>query len=170
HSLGYYIGRRLAEAYYEQAEDKAAALRTLIELDYEDEAAVEALVDGTGFFSASLEALYADYEAQRPTVTDIAPFKNGSRGVLPATDTLSLTFSEPMNTYFRNFDFGPLGEKAAVRIQEVFGWSEDRRTLKFTIQPLQPGRHYQLMVESGFCSEAGRALRPYLVEFWTGGE
>jgi len=170
HSLGYYIGRRLAEAYYEQAEDKAAALRTLIELDYEDEAAVEALVDGTGFFSDSLEELYANYEAQRPTVTNISPFKNGSRNVSPATDTLSLTFSEPMNTYFRNFDFGPLGENASVRIQEVLGWSDDRRTLTFTIQPLQPGRHYQLMVESGFCSEVGRALRPFLVEFWTGEE
>jgi hypothetical protein len=170
HSLGYYIGRSLAEAYYEQAEDKRAALRTLIELDYEDEAAVEALVDETGFFSAPLSELYADYEAKRPTVTGMAPFKNGSRAVTPSVDTLSLTFSKPMNTYFRGFDFGPMGEEASPRIQQVIGWSEDHRTLTFILQPLQPNKHYQLQVTSNFCGAEGRALKSALVEFWTGGE
>lgn len=47
--LGYYVGYAIVSRYYEGATDKAAAIRTLIELDYGDQAAVERLVAASGY-------------------------------------------------------------------------------------------------------------------------
>lgn len=48
--LGYYVGYRIASAYYAAQPDKAKAVATLIELRYDDVAMVEALIDRAGYF------------------------------------------------------------------------------------------------------------------------
>ncbi|MEN5265774.1 hypothetical protein [Stenotrophomonas sp. TWI587] len=48
--LGYYVGYRIASAYYAAQPDKAKAVATLIELRYDDVAMVEALIDRSGYF------------------------------------------------------------------------------------------------------------------------
>ena len=47
--LGYYVGYAITRGYYNRASDKAAALKTMIELDYSDPAAVQAFVDASGY-------------------------------------------------------------------------------------------------------------------------
>lgn len=47
--LGYYIGYAIMRDYYHRADDKAQALREIIELDYRDDAAVEAFLEKSGF-------------------------------------------------------------------------------------------------------------------------
>ncbi len=47
--VGYYVGYRIARSYYEGAADKRQALKTLIELPYDDVTAVKALVDRSGY-------------------------------------------------------------------------------------------------------------------------
>lgn len=47
--LGYFVGYRIARAHYGRARDKRRALRELIQLHYDDPAAVHALVDRTGY-------------------------------------------------------------------------------------------------------------------------
>ena len=48
--LGYYVGYAITRRYYEQAADKALAIKTMLELDYADQAAVQAFVDASGYF------------------------------------------------------------------------------------------------------------------------
>lgn len=49
--LGYYVGYAITRGYYDQATDKAAAIKTMIELDYSDPAAVQALVGASGYLA-----------------------------------------------------------------------------------------------------------------------
>ncbi|PTM09916.1 MAG: hypothetical protein DA408_17240 [Bacteroidetes bacterium] len=165
--LGYYVGYRIAASYYTQAADKQAAIRTLIQLDFQDQPAVERIVDGTGYLSQPLEALYQAYEASRPTVIGLKPFANGNQAVDPTVDQLTVVFSEPMDEASRNFDFGPLGEDAVVRFQRLVGYTEDSRSLTFDIAPLLPNKQYQLTIGSGFRNQAGVPLKPYLIDFKT---
>jgi hypothetical protein len=47
--VGYYVGYRIARSYYDAASDKRRAVRELIELPYDNAAAVRALVDRSGY-------------------------------------------------------------------------------------------------------------------------
>lgn len=47
--LGYYVGYAIASRYYEKAPDKPAAIKAMLELDYADQAAVQAFVDASGY-------------------------------------------------------------------------------------------------------------------------
>lgn len=47
--VGYYVGYRIARSYYDAARDKRRAVRALIELRYDDPAAVNALIDRSGY-------------------------------------------------------------------------------------------------------------------------
>ncbi|MEZ5059236.1 MAG: hypothetical protein R2879_19545 [Saprospiraceae bacterium] len=96
--LGYFVGYQIASRYYDAATDKKVAIKTLIEMDYEDEPAVEALVNSTKYFSGSLEDLYNNYESKRPKVVSISEFNSGSEGVDPNLNVITLNFSMPMNT------------------------------------------------------------------------
>jgi hypothetical protein len=165
--LGYYIGYQLCELYYEAAEDKMQAIRELIELDYENEDQIEAFVDGTGFFSKSLEQLYQDFEARRPKVVSVGPFENGSQAVDPATDYISITFSRPMRPGTRNFDYGPIGSEGVVRFREEVGYDETGTTYTFKIEDLEANKHYQLLIGSGFLAADGAPLEPFLIDFIT---
>lgn len=48
--LGYYVGYVIAERYVASIEDKKLAIKTLIQLDYEDNEAVNTIVDISGVF------------------------------------------------------------------------------------------------------------------------
>jgi hypothetical protein len=48
--LGYYVGYAIVGRYYNLSPDKTEAIRTLIELDYGDQAAIETLVAASGYF------------------------------------------------------------------------------------------------------------------------
>jgi len=47
--LGYYVGYRIASAYYAAQPDKATAIATLLELRYDDAAAVDAVIEQSGY-------------------------------------------------------------------------------------------------------------------------
>ena len=79
--LGYYVGYQMAENYYKQAEDKSTAIKTMIELDYTDEFAVEDYIKKADYFSTSLEGLYQSFESSRPYVAGIREFENNSQNV-----------------------------------------------------------------------------------------
>lgn len=48
--LGYYVGYAICRSYYERAADRALAIRRMLELDFADQAAVDAFVDASGYF------------------------------------------------------------------------------------------------------------------------
>lgn len=166
--LGYFIGYEICERYYEQAADKSQAIRDMVELDYQDEDAVEEFVDGTGFFTDSLEGLYARFEGSRPTVIEMEPFANGDQVVPAGTNTLVIHFSEAMDIRRRNFDYGPLGPDNAIQITKVKGFSEDAKSLILEIEALLPNKQYQMTVGSGFMDKNGAPLKSYLIDIKTG--
>lgn len=164
--LGYYIGYEICERYYANASDKKAAIKTMVELDYEDEAAVEAFVDGTGFLSASLETLYQNYEADRPKVIKLEPFDNGSEEVSAGSKIIKLHFSEAVDQRYRNFDYGPLGEATHLPLKRFIGFAEDGQSISFEVE-LAPNKHYQLTIGSGFRDLNGTPLKPYVIDIKT---
>lgn len=164
--LGYYVGYAIAERYVERSEDEGRAVARLIELDYQDPLAVEAVVEASRYFDRPLDGLRAAYERDRPTVVGISGFENEARDVDPSTAEMTLTFSAPMSPRFRGFDYGPLGEDHVLRITRFVGWSEDRREVTVEIE-LRPEWRHQLTVSDQFRDDAGRALRPYVVDITT---
>jgi len=164
--MGYYTGYAIAEGYYEQATDKAKAIAELIELDYEDMSAVEAIVDASGYFSEPLQALQAGYEASKPRVVSVSPFDKDSTQLAPGPTRVTIQFSRPMSPRFRGFDYGPLGESNVMRIQNVFGWSEDGTALDVEVL-LQPDQRHQMTLTSQFRAPDGAAIEPYLIDVTT---
>ena len=164
--LGYFVGYQIADKYYDLASDKQQAIKTLIELDYNDEDAVEKVVDTTGYFSQSLEDLYADYQNKKPRIVKVEPNIDDQKMVDANTKEITLHFSEPMDIRRRGFDFGPLGEDHVLRVQSIVGWTEDKKAITFGVK-LEPGKHYQSTITAAFRSEDGYPLQPYLLELKT---
>lgn len=164
--LGYHIGYEIAERYYHLSNDKKKAIKDLIELDYTDEKAVEAIIDVTEFLPKTLNELYEDYELERPKVTAIQPFKNGSKKVKPGITKITITFSEPLNGYNTGIDFGPLGKDCFPKLRPNRVWSEDYKSITIEAE-LQPNKTYQFVIDNTFRKENGIRLKPYLIEFST---
>jgi len=164
--LGYYVGYAICERYYAKAKDKKQAVKEMIQLDYNNEAALEDLVNRSGYFSKTLKELKAAYEQSRPVVTGIREFENNNKNVSSSITTISFDFSEKMDKAFRNFEFGPLGESAVLRFANFRGFAEDGKSISFDIK-LEPGKQYQIVLGPGFRTESGISLQPYLVDFRT---
>ncbi|HIB49542.1 MAG TPA: hypothetical protein EYO35_14685 [Flavobacteriaceae bacterium] len=168
HDMAYYVGYKIAQLHYDAATDKQKAIKELIELDFMDEQAVERLVDGSGYFSAKLDVLYENYQKNRPKVLAIEPFENGSQQVDPSIDEVTVRFTKPLDTLYRGFDFGPLGEQNAMKLTKYLGFSEDGKSVRFQVD-LKPNTQYQLQLPSKFVDSDGNAIPPYLIDFKTSG-
>ena len=164
--LGYFVGNEIAKKYYESQSDKKAAIKHMIELDYNNEAVLQKFVDESGYFEKPVAQYVSGYEANRPTVVGIKEFENGSKNVNPNTKIITLTFSEPM-MFFTNFNFGPLGEGNAMKIERLLGYSEDKKTLRLQIMNLKPDQRYQLLIDERFRSVNDLPLKSYLIDFTT---
>ncbi len=165
--LGYGIGYELCEKYYEQAPDKKKAIEKMIILDFTNKTEIENFVDEAGYFSETLENLYQQFENKRPKVMRVKPFENNHQEVDSKINKLTIKFSEPMNQEFRNFDFGPLGKDASIKIKKIIGFSEDGKSLTFAIEDLKPNKRYQLIIGSRFQNLNNVPLKSYLIDFKT---
>lgn len=165
--LGYYIGYQIAEINYNQAKDKQAAIKEMVELDYTNEAQIEDFVNRTHFFSKSLEELYQDFDKSRPTIIKIKPFDNNSNSVSPNTKNITFEFSEPLNGLNTGVDYGPLGTDYFPEMSFDRVWSSNNKSWTVTVN-LEPNKHYQFLISNNFRTEKGIPLKPYLVEFKTG--
>lgn len=164
--LGYYIGYAICEKYFEKAEDKNSAIIEMIDLDYSDEIAFQKFVDQSGYFSKPLKELKIEFEENVPKIIRIEQFENGSQQISSDTKLITIEFSQEMNTEMRGFDFGPLGEKNALYVQEYLGFSADGKSLSFEVA-LEPAKQYQLILSDDFESVSGGKLQPYLIDIRT---
>jgi hypothetical protein len=164
--LGYYVGYAMAKTYYDQHTDKAAAIASLIGLNCEDQAAVEAFADGCGYLSRPIAELRAAFEAARPRVTHITEFVNGSTGVDPALNAITIHFDRPLLNEFRSTGHGPLGAEHAPVVSAI-DFAVDGRAVTYTLK-LEPNRHYQFTLEEGYRDERLVQMIPYTVDFSTG--
>jgi hypothetical protein len=166
--LGYYVGYQMCENYYDQAEDKKKAIKSMIELDYTNEAEVEAFVKKADYFSTSLDTLFQRFEEKRPYVTGIKQFKNNSQDVDPNITQITIEFSEPLNGHNTGVDFGELGQEYFPKndVTKRF-WSEDNTSWTISVE-LEPDARYQILISNNFRTSQDVPLRPYLIDFKTG--
>lgn len=166
--LGYYIGYQMSENFYQQAENKAEAIKYLIELDFTNEAEVEDFVKKTNYFSAPLDTLYQNFERSRPYVTRVGQFENNSQNVDPSIKQLTVHFSEPLNGQNTGVDLGPLGRAYFPKNEpsQRF-WSVDNASWSIGVN-LEPNTHYQVLISNNFRTSNDIPLKPYLIDFKTG--
>ena len=164
--MGYYIGYAICEKYYDKADDKAQAIKEMIELDYNDDKALGKFVDQSEWFFQPLNELRARYEADRPEIIGVGPFKNGSQNVNPALTEITILFSSPMDERFRGFEYGPLGEDHVLRVVDFKGFSEDRTSATIEVK-LERGKHYQLILSPVFRDKEGVPLKSYIIDVKT---
>lgn len=138
----------------------------MIRLDYDDLKALSAFLDRSGYFNQPAAKLREAYETGRPVVREVLPVKNAATAVDPQTARLTIRFPWPMDKRYRGFNFGPLGGANALKVKEVFGFDETGYLLSIGIA-LEPGHHYQLVLDDGFRSQEGIPLKPYLIDFTT---
>jgi hypothetical protein len=164
--LGYFMGHAICEKYYNAAKDKSLAIREMIELDYNNEAALGQFIDKSAYFSKPFKAYRTAFDALRPTVVGIKQFRNGDKNVDANTTQLTIEFSGEMDKEYTGFDFGPLGEKNALTVKKMIGFSKDKKSVSFEVE-LKPNQHYQLQLTAQFLTERGVPLMPFLIDFTT---
>ena len=71
-----------------------------------------------------------------------------------------------MDTNYRGFDFGPLGENHVYKFRKLIGWSNDNKTITVEVE-VEPNKNYQSLVTKRFVNKKGLALKPFLIEFRT---
>ena len=167
--LGYYVGYTICENYYNRAADKKLAIKQMIALDYNNQADLEQFVNRSGYLDKPVGEYENAYEASRPMVIGIKPFKNGDQNVDPSTTQITIEFSTGMGRT-RGFDIGPLGVNNIMRIKKIIAYSDDRKLLTIEIEKLKPDYHYQLLVSDSFQNLDGTSLKPYLIDFKTAGQ
>ncbi|WP_020567955.1 Ig-like domain-containing protein [Neolewinella persica] len=163
--LVYYIGFDMVEQYYKAAQDKQAAIKNLVEMDYNNPATVNQFVDQLGYFDRPVNEYLTQYEARRPSVTHLSQFENNATNVDPNLKEITFHFSKPLNTYFKNTDFGPLGEDYVPKIEGATT-AEDGLSITYQVN-LDPGKKYQFTLGSGYRMENGIRLVPYTLTFVT---
>lgn len=164
--LGYFIGYEIAERYYNQAADKRKVIKDLIELDYNNESAVESLVDASGLLPKPLLEIFNEYESSRPVVVNISEFENGSKMVSPTTKRVTVNFSEALNGHNTGLDFGPLGQDFYPKVDNnTRQWSSDNQSYSFEVA-LIPKQRYQMVI-SNFRRTDGIRLKSFLIDFET---
>lgn len=163
--MGYYVGYAIVSKYYQKSKDKKAAIKEIIELDLTSKEAIENFVQRTWYFSSPIRKLRKAYEKQRPRVVRIRELPTKTT-LLPAGQViLTAEVNQPINTYFRSTDFGPLGKDYFPEIVDV-KIAADGRSIQYTIKVVA-GRKYQMMVQEGFRTDKAIPLVPYLIEFST---
>jgi len=165
--LAYYVGYKICEDYYNISTDKQQAIKEMIELDYNDESELIKFVEKSEYFDKPLNSNKEAFEKSRPKVESVDKIQNKSTNVQTDIDVLTIHFSQKMDTRFRNFQLGSLGEENVIRIKDFQGFSEDGKSVSFGIEKLEPSKKYQIVVGSGFRNTEGIPLIPYLIEFET---
>ena len=165
--LAYYVGYKICEDYYNISTDKQKAIKEMIELDYNNESELIKFVEKSEYFDKPLNSYKEAFEKSRPKVESVDKIQNKSTNIQTNIDVLTIHFSQIMDTRFRNFQLGPLGEENVIRIKDFQGFSEDEKSVSFSIEKLEPSKKYQIVVGSGFRNAEGIPLIPYLIEFQT---
>ena len=163
--LGYYVGYAICEKQYLKAKNKKQAIKSMIELDYNNDKALEKFIDESNYFEKKYTILKKEYKKNRPKVIKISQFNNNTT-VNPSISRMTIEFSTKIDKRYRNFEIGPLGENNVLRIKSFVEYSSDGKSATFEIE-LKPKKRYQLIVGENFRDVNGVGLKPYLIDITT---
>ena len=165
--LGYYMGYAICKAYYKQAKNKQQAIKDMIELKYDDAAAVEAFLAKSKFYQEPIRKaeLQKAYEARQPVITRISPLSGPDSLIDASVQEIRIEFSAEMDR-FTATDYGTGGKEQFPVVAQP-GFSADKRTYVYKVR-LEPGREYSFRMNGGgFRSLDGYPLNTYEVRFRT---
>lgn len=151
--LGYFVGYEISKYHIEQSVDKNAAIAQLIELDYSDSASVSDFVERTGFFEKTMTSYQERYRNAQPQVASISWSK----------DTLTVHANQALDTLYRGFSYGSLGEEHVLFISNWLGFVEGDSSFRMVIDTTF-SKPQQLIVNSAFRNRNGVELVPKLIE------
>lgn len=164
--LGYYIGYAIVKKHYDNSDNKQKAIKEIIEIDFEDQQAVENFVENTGYFKNPLNHYKIEYENERPIVTSLKGIDNGSKNVNSNLTNFTVVFSKPMDKRFRSTGLGELGKDHFPKINSIT-FSDDGLSAKYDIE-LKPNTEYEMIIETGYRTKNALPLKPYSIKFKTG--
>lgn len=163
--LGYFVGYRICQSYYEHHTNKRAAIKNIIELDYANEQQITDFLRQSGYYDTPIDkqGLLEKFKKLQPRVVGLTPDINGQEDVLPSQTELVVNFSEPMGEGY-SFNFGD-GGKEHFPVAGVAGFAADRKSFRIKLA-LQSGKTYDFVItDRSFKSKAGYPLQPYTVHF-----
>jgi len=168
--LGYYVGYEICKSYYNLAKDKKQAIKDIIELNYDDDKAVESFLSKSKFFKEKINKakLIKEYNEKLPYITGMIPFKNDSKTVDANLKELRITFSKEMEPGNYSMNYSEKG-KDYFPITKVIGFENNNQTFVMTVN-LQPNKEYEFVITNrSFKSKDGYPLKEkeYLVKFKT---
>lgn len=166
--LGYYVGYEICKAYYHHAKNKKQAVKDIIELNYNDDKAVEDFLDRSKFFNEKIdkEKLIAEYM----TVLKTEPV-NGALDVNPDTKEIKITFSKEIIPNKYSISLSDKG-KENFPITKIIGLENNNQTLVLAMD-LQPDKEYEfVLTNKTFESKDGYPLKDekIIVKFKTKGK
>ena len=167
--LGYYVGYEISKSYYQNAKDKKQAVKDIIELNYNNDKAVENFLTKSKFFKEKIDKqkLIKEYEINLPYVVKTEP-ANGSVHVSADTKEIRITFSKEMVPQSYSINLSDKG-KEYFPIIKIIGMENNNRTLVLSAD-LKPGKEYEfVLTNKSFASKDGYPLRDetLLVKFKT---
>lgn len=168
--LGYYVGYEICKSYYENAKDKSLAIKKIIELNYEEDEAVEAFLYESKYFKETIDKkkLIEDYNKNLPYIVKIEPFENGSTNVNSNTKELKITFSKEMVNNSFSISYSEKG-KEYFPVTKVNGFENNDKTIVLSID-LQANKDYEFVITNrNFKSKDGYPLKSeeYPIRFKT---
>ena len=168
--LGYFMGYTICKSYYNQAKDKKAAIRDIIELKFGSTKAIEDFLAKSKYYQKPIdkEALIKEYKEKQPVLLGIAPFNNNEKQVSVSHKELIIKFSQEMVTDSYSIYYSKKDKEAYPGVEKPqFG--KDQKSLVLKID-LKPNKEYEFVISNRkFLSKEGFPLpKNYKIRFRTG--
>lgn len=168
--LGYYMGYKICESYYNNAKNKQQAIKEIIEVNYSDNKAIEEFLTKSKFYDEKIDKkkLIKEYEEKLPHIVKIEPFKNGAENVDPGLKEIRITFSKEMDPNHYSIGYSERGADY-YPVKKVKGYENNNKTIVIIVD-LKPNKEYEFVVLNvNFKSKDGYHLKEngYPVRFKT---
>ena len=143
---GYFTGYVIAKKYYENAKDKKKAIRDIIDLDFNNEAAVLEFLAKSKYFKDPVNArqIKSDYKNSQPKVARIMEFENGDQNVDTAIKQIHIVFSKPMHEKV-SINFSKNG-KDHFPLKNIAGLDAGKTILTLETTELKPNTEYDFYI------------------------
>lgn len=144
--LGYFVGYVISKKYYENSANKKAAIKNIIELDFNNEDQLLQFLAQSDYFEdkKSAQQILTEYKKLQPQFIKIIEFENGNQSVNTGTKKIQVVFSKPMYEKF-SINFSKNG-KEHFPLKNIVGLDESKKVLTLEMVDLKPDTEYDFYI------------------------
>ncbi|WP_336960333.1 hypothetical protein [Chryseobacterium contaminans] len=144
--LGYFVGYVISKKYYENSSDKKAAIKNIINLDFNNENDVLQFLAISDYFEnkKTTEQILSEYKAHQPKLIKIIGFENGSQHVSTDIKKIQIVFSQPMNEKI-SVNFSKNG-KEHFPLKNIVGLDKSKTILTIETADLKHDTEYDFYI------------------------